>query len=146
MKKRIMSLVLALLLCMSLSVPVFAMEAGPEVQVEANAKALPAPDARPMDVKTLRELNVNFFDGYSVKVTPAKGTNLKFIGTAHLNDVKLEVYKNGGWWPSTTITLKKDAAVATYNLITGCNGEEYTLIFTAAVGTVLGGIYQTDYV
>ena len=146
MKKRIMSLVLALLLCMSLAVPAFAVEEDFEVQGEANAKALPAPDARPMDVKTLRELNVNFLESYTVKVTPAKGTNLKFIGTVHDDDVTLKVYKNGGWWASTTITLQQDAPVATYNLINGCNGEEYTLIFTAGGATVLGGIYQTDYV
>lgn len=146
MKRRITSLALVLLLCMSLAVPAFAVESAPEVQGEVHAAAMPIPDARPMDVKTLRELNEDFVDGFSVKVTPAKGTNLKFIGTVHDSDVKLEVYKNGGWWPSTTITLKQDAAVATYSLINNCNGEEYTLVFTAQVGTVLGGLYQTDYV
>lgn len=146
MKKRITSLVLALLLCMSFAVPVFAAEVGSEAQEEVHAAAMPAPDARPMEVKTLKELNVNFAGSHTVKVTPAKGTNLKFIGTAHDNDVTLKVYKNGGWWASTTVTLKEDAAVATYNLITNCNGEEYTLIFTSPVATVLGGIYQTDYV
>ena len=147
MKKRITSLVLALLLCMSLAVPVFAVEAVPKVQGKAKVVAMPVPDARPMDVKTLRELNANFVESYTVKVTPAKGTNLKFIGTAHFNDVTLKVYKNGGWWASTTITLNQDATVATYNLITNCNGEEYTLIFTTiGTATVLGGLYQTDYV
>ena len=146
MKRRITSLALVLLLCMSLAVPAFAVESAPEVQGEVHAAAMPIPDARPNEVKTLKEMNVDFIDSHTVKVTPAKGTNLKFIGTVHDSDVTLKVYKNGGWWASTTITLKEDAAVATYNLITNCNGEEYTLIFTAQGATILGGLYQTDYV
>ena len=122
--KRTMSFILAILLCMTLYVPAFAE-----------------------DVSILKNLNVSFLEKYSVKVTPAKGTNLKFVGNARDNIVTLKVYKNGGWWASTTITLPEDGAAKTYDLITNCNGEEYELVFsTGGIGTVIGYICQTEVI
>ncbi len=146
MKKRITSVVLALLLCMSLCIPAFAVDTTPEVRGDVQVESATMPSVQPQTVTTLRTLNVDFVSGYTVKVTPTKGTNLKFVGRALESNVTLEVYKNGGWWPSKTVTLNKSDDAKSYDLITNCNGEPYELIFSAGgSATIIGYVCQTEY-
>lgn len=87
-----------------------------------------------------------FIDYYSVQVTPAKGTNLKIIINA-TDNCKIEVTKNGGWWPSKTVTYEYGSGTQTIDLINNCNGEPYTIKFTNNTGvTFTAFIVQTEYI
>ncbi len=145
-------LALCLALCLSLnvcSVPthaceVSATEEAKDVTIEATEST---DEIMPRDVTVLWSTNGTWFiDSYSVKVTPAKGTNLKIVIGA--TDVcKIEVTKNGGWWPSKTVTYQGTGSTQTIDLINNCNGEPYTVKFTNNTGvTIVVRLVQTEYI
>lgn len=145
-------LALCLAFCLSLnvcSVPSHACEVSTTEEAEdITVEATESTDEiMPRDMTVLWSSNGTWFiDSYSVKVTPAKGTNLKIVIAA--TDVcKIEVTKNGGWWPSKAVTYPGDSGSQTIDLINNCNGEPYTIKFTNNSGvTIVARIVQTEYV
>lgn len=104
-------------------------------------------EVMPRDVSVLWDTDGTWFiDSYSVRVNPAKGTNLKIIISC--TDVcKIEVTKNGGWWPLKTVTYAAGSGTKTIDLINNCNGEPYTIKFTNNTGvTIVARIVQTEYI
>lgn len=147
--KRFFALCLSLCLSLSLcSVPTYACETTPTEETETVVLEVGDSDvAVPQEVSTLWSTDGTWFiDSYSVRVTPAKGTNLKIIINA--TDVcKIEVTKNGGWWPSKTVTYAAGSGTQTIDLINNCNGEPYTIKFTNNTGvTIVARVVSTEYI
>lgn len=142
-------LALCLSCCLSLcifSVPVFAMETvnlNTELSItETSVNST----ITPREVELLWSADGTWFiDSYTISVTPEKGKNLKIIFAA--TDVcKIDVTKNGGWWPSTTINYDPNSGTQTIDLIENCNGEPYTIKFTNNTGvTIIARVVQSDY-
>lgn len=104
-------------------------------------------EVMPRDVSVLWDTDGTWFiDSYSVRVNPAKGTNLKIIISC--TDVcKIEVTKNVRWWPLKTVTYAAGSGTKTIDLINNCNGEPYTIKFTNNTGvTIVARIVQTEYI
>lgn len=142
---------LCLSLCLSLSmcsVPSYACKvvSAEEAEVVTSA-AVGLEVVEPRDVSVLWSTDGTWFiDSYTVKVTPAKGTNLKIVFAA-TDTCKIEVTKNGGWWPSKTVTYQAGSGSQTIDLINNCNGEPYTIKFTNNTGvTIVAHVVSTEYV
>lgn len=157
MKKRITSLALTLLMILGISTTSFATEVSSHsTNEDAVAMAtMPNDTVMPLNVTTLKECTGLVTQDGEVKfqVTPAKGTNLKLVGGctssyqgAPMSAIKVTVTKNGGWWPSKTLNLAAGES-GTYNLITNCNGEPYTIkVATEGVASyVVFNIVSTEY-
>lgn len=145
--KKIFALCLSLCLSLSIfSVPAYARESVPEETI-STVITDGIESVMPRTVTSLWSTNGTWFiDSYSVRVTPAKGNNLKIIINA--TDVcKIEVTKNGGWWPSKTVTYQAGSGTQTIDLINNCNGEPYTIKFTNNTGVkIVANVVQTEYI
>lgn len=150
MKKRFISMIMALAMVMSPYVQASAAEVSADSSTEVSVDA----GIEPQDVNYLRELRgMQIYNGHpeTIEVTPASGTNLKFVGHVDgtQSGVKMEVTKNGGWWPSKTVTVYAGANQGVYDLINNCNGEKYTIkmTFTGSFSPVAvwGYFTQSDY-
>lgn len=144
--KKLFALCLSLCLSLSIfSIPSHAYEG--TGKTEATAITLENSDEiMPRELTVLWSTEGTWFiDSYSIKVTPAKGTNLKIIINA--TDVcKIEVTKNGGWWPSNTVTYQAVSESQTIDLINNCNGKPYTIKFTNNTGVkIVCFVVQTEY-
>lgn len=157
MKKRITSLVLTLLMIQGISTTSFATEISFHSANEEVAAMATMPNATvmPLNVTTLKECTgfVTQDGAVEFQVTPAKGTNLKLVGGctssyqgAPMSSIKVAVTKKGGWWPSKTLNIAAGES-GTYNLITNCNGEPYTIkVTTEGVSSyVVFNIVSTEY-
>lgn len=161
MFKRISSLVLALLMVLTVSATAFAAEAPeapetPEVETIVIRINADGTVVAPQDVSNLYSFQgkVPMDVGRYFKVTPAKGTNLKIIagcvssyGGVSMSPLKVTVTKNGGWWPSKTLTIPADGSTNTYTLIENCNGEPYTINMTTTgdCSYVVLQVVSTEY-
>lgn len=83
------------------------------------------------------------------RITPSKGQVLRLRIDNSINPdgsaVTVKVTKNGGWWPSKTITVPRGQGSTDYILISNCNGEVYTVEFEADPGYFVGILYVTTY-
>ena len=83
------------------------------------------------------------------RITPSKGQVLKLQINNSINPdtsaITVKVTKNGGWWPSATITVPRGQGTTEYTLISNCNGEVYTVEFEADPGYFVGVLYVTTY-
>lgn len=89
-------------------------------------------EIQPRDVVNLTTFNgleVQKDHPVTITVTPKAHSNLKFVGNVHPYGgiCKIEVTKNGGWWPSKTILVKPGDERHIYDLINDGNGESYTV-------------------
>lgn len=151
-----MSAILALVMLMAISIPAFATE---EMLGETKVFQTSINDEYngivPYDAGILGEINCineGFSNSRSWSVTPSKGhklwmrinNNYQFSGP-----LQIEVTKNGGWWPSKTIQVPVGAANAQYELISNCNGEQYTIKVTNLTADTMARfymvLYQTQY-
>lgn len=149
-KKSFISILMALALVMSPYMQASATEVSTDTTTIVSADL----EIQPRDVFTLKEIHGLAIYPNSPEeftVTPKKGSNLKFVGYTYGEScgVKIEVTKNGGWWPSKTVTVYSGASQSIYDLINNCNGEPYTikLTFTGSYhpAELWGSFMQSDY-
>lgn len=141
---------LCLCFCLSLSVISFPTYACEVVAAEDTSVTMSVVDDNEIMPRVVTELwktdGVYLVDSMSVRVTPQKGCNLKLVINA--SDVcKIEVTKNGGWWPSNTVTYQAGSGTVNIDLINNCNGEPYTVKFTNNSGVfIVARLVQTEYI
>ena len=143
---RLWTIFMAVAMCLSLSVPAFAAESPSTEEVSVISS-----DAQ---VYSAGNVPVNHRDnpvrGSAVyRITPSKGQVLKLQINNSINPdtsaITVKVTKNGGWWPSATITVPRGQGTTEYTLISNCNGEVYTVEFEADPGYFVGVLYVTTY-
>lgn len=148
---RFLSMLMAVAICLSLSVTAFAAEAIPDE--ESTPVVVTDETGSPVPLAGAGNNQLVDFGGrplrgtYHYYICPPKGATLKFVVnnaiSSDTSSVKVETTKNGGWWPSNTTTIPKSQAAKTYTLISNCNGETYTVKFTADNGYFAGTLYWT---
>ncbi len=113
--------------------------------VEVTAVGLNGEEVSPRYVKELWNSGALFFiTSYKVRVQPQKGMKL-MLSFGATDTVKISATKNGGWWPSKSVTYQKGSGTQTYDLIDNCNGEPYTLEFKNGTGCTMAAIaFETD--
>lgn len=100
----------------------------------------------PRTVEWLLEKHDLVFQGRcGFQVTPTEGRNLKLSLNNKGGAVKVEVWKNGGWWSSNTFVVS-GTGTNTYDLKDNCNGEPYTIYFDSNSGWISFVITQTEYI
>lgn len=143
---RLGAMLMAVAMCLSLSVSAFAAEIPNTEEVSVISS-----DAQ---VYSAGNVPVNHRDnpvrGSAVyRITPSKGQVLKLQINNSINPdtsaITVKVTKNGGWWPSATITVPRGQGTTEYTLIGNCNGEVYTVEFEADPGYFVGVLYVTTY-
>ena len=141
---RFLAMLLAIVMCFSMSSVAFAAE----TMVEGTGQENIMEDEAAVQPRS--QILVDY-GGNSLRGTnneypcPPKGAKLRLVinNAIRPNDtsaIKVEVTKNGGWWPSKTITIPKAQGAANYTLIESCNGETYTVKFTADNGYFVANI------
>lgn len=137
---------MAIAMCFSLSISAFAAEIPSTEEVSATYS-----DAQ---VYSSGQVTVNHKDNpvrgtATYRICPAKGAVLKLQINNNVNldtsAVTVKVTKNGGWWPSKTITVPRGQGTTMYTLIENCNGEVYTVEFVADPGYFVGILYANAY-
>lgn len=146
--KRIFATVLSLVLLFSISLNVFAQESN--VPSEAHVISFTNGAISPRSVVTLKEFN-DYMGGGNIpySVTPAKGSNLKFVLGCYGDDITITVRKSSSIFTIKSYDIPGDGTVSTYDLVDNCNGGSYIVTFkTPANGYshVVGALVQTDYV
>ena len=146
--KKVFATVLSLFLLFSISLNVFAQES--EVPSEMQVISFTNDVISPRAVVTLKEFD-HYIGGGNVSytVTPAKGSNLKFVLGCSGDDITITVKKVGGIFNLKSYDVPGNGTVATYDLVKNCNGGSYIVTFKTPVNGsahVVGALVQTDYV
>lgn len=146
--KKIFATVLSLFLLFSISLNVFAQES--DVPSEAHMISFTNDAISPRSVVTLKEFDHYMGGGnISYTVTPAKGSNLKFVLGCSGDDITITVKKSGGIFNIKSYDIPGDGTVATYDLVNNCNGGSYIVTFKTPINGfshVVGALVQTDYI
>ena len=143
---RLGAMLMAVAMCLSLSVPAFAAESPSTEEVSVISSDAQVYSAGNVQVDHQKDP----VRGSEVKrITPSKGQVLRLRIDNSINPdgsaVTVKVTKNGGWWPSKTITVPRGQGSTDYILISNCNGEVYTVEFEADPGYFVGILYVTTY-
>lgn len=143
---RLWTMLMAVAMCLSLSVPAFASEIPSTEKVSVISS-----DAQVYSDKnvTINHRDVPVRGSATERITPSQGQVLKLQINNNVNpdtsEITVKVTKNGGWWPSKTITVPRGQGTTVYTLIDNCNGEVYTVEFEADPGYFVGVLYATTY-
>lgn len=142
LKKKFLAIAMAIAICFSLSISAFAAE----VPTTEDVSTPTAVATIQSNAQILINHVVDPVRGTAVyRICPDKGEVLKLRIDNSVNPdssaIKVKVTKNGGWWPSKTITVPRGQASTLYTLISNCNGEVYTVEFEADPGYFGGVLY-----
>lgn len=143
---RLGAMLMAVAMCLILSVPAFAAESPSTEEVSVISSDAQVYSAGNVPVDHQKDP----VRGSAVyRITPSKGQVLRLQINNSINPdtsaITVKVTKNGGWWPSTTITVPRGQGTTDYILISNCNGEVYTVEFEADPGYFVGILYVTTY-
>lgn len=157
--KRFMSIILALVLCFSLTATAFAQETPVQDLIEDDDVIMTIVQVDPETGEEIGQPTA-ITRGYAellwvygatwqgtiaYKVTPSSGHNLKLVMNSQGQTVIVKTYKNGGWWASSTVNVTTNGS-ATHHLISNCNGEPYTVKLESNGGLATFCLVQTQYV
>lgn len=143
---RFWAMLMTIVMCFSLSISAFAAD-------------IPSTDKVPADYSSAQVYSGQVTVDHSknpvrgsatYRICPAKGATLKLQINNNVNldtsAITVKVTKNGGWWPSKTITVPRGQETTLYTLIDNCNGEVYTVEFVADPGYFVGILYASAYI
>ena len=152
---RLLSMLMAIAMCLVLSLNVFAAEVTSTEEgtaaITANGAVAPLYWHGPGNNQLIDYGGTPLTKGdpYTTYICPPKGATLKFVGNNAIRPnetsvIKIETTKQGGWWPSNTTTLPKGQGAKTDTLISNCDGKVYKVVFSAAdKGYFAGTLYWT---
>lgn len=147
---RFLSIIMAIAVCFSLSATAFAAEEMPDLD-EENMVVIGVDETGSVEViDSTTDESIDFGGTplrgtHNVYICPPSGSTLKLMIsnsiTSDTSSIKVETTKNGGWWPSNTTNVPRGQSTTTYTLIDSCNGETYTVKFSADNGYFVAFLY-----
>lgn len=158
--KRITAVLLALVLCFSLTATAFAAEMSLnnaengnhgvtfcEINSETGEVLGENGSIMPREMQYLTGMEDFTFDmdqSRSFTVTPNKGWNLKIIISLPTNGVTVTVKKQGSLFNTTKLTIPTGGATH-YDLVNNCNGGAYVVTVSGTGARVIMQLVQTQY-
>ncbi|MCI9177699.1 MAG: hypothetical protein HFJ28_03850 [Clostridia bacterium] len=143
--KKVLSILLAMVMLMTISAPAFATEA-PESKQDINSTVSTSNETASASY-ILKEINwsTNGYSGSkSYTVTPTKGYNLwmRVVNSYQLSgDIRIEIFNQNGVLRKG-FTIYGGTGSTQYKVIDGCDGGRYTIRIT---GSVMAQYYAMVY-